>query len=667
MDQARHRFDQYLNRRYGQSTTPKCYASDLDIFLRSVGDKEPAAVTAADMDAFIDDQLASGLKPITINRRLATIHTFFEYLASECPDQHWPNPVIWRRHKLKRGSRLPRDAPDDEITQLFSVITSERDLAMFGLMLGAGLRVAEVAALSLDSLEGPADANGLTKVRVCGKRQKERMVWLTPSLWETVQAWLQVRPAVESKCLFLSRRGSPISVAGIQYRLRQHCQMTGVRLTCHQLRHTFARRMVENGLPVDSLAKLLGHNDLQSTQRYIDGADPTLRADFIVAMTALESALSNEQKPLTIHPKPKRSSRSKKASIERDRTASQAELQKLRERLIAAGLPDWLEEAVDAYLSWHWPTWRAQTAYQLGGNFLRLVRRVWTWLAAHRQIEGWESFRRADLQAWLEARCQSGIRHTSIQTEFGTLRSLFKFIEMRGGSLDPGLFRVQAPRQSGITLPRYLTEDEYRRLESTVLQVTASETYEACFDRAWFLTLAHTGLRVSELLALRLEDLDLQAGSATVRDGKPRHDRVVYLTPDLTKALMRYLAVRPELQGELRVFILHDRSPTDRTIHNRLAKFGEQAGVHVHPHKLRHTMATRLVNQGMPTHSLRKLLGHQNLSTTQMYAHIHDETLYRQFKNAMSSLEAIAVTDWPRPETDITISVEGDDSVTIES
>ncbi len=658
MDQARRRFDQYLNRCYGQSTTPKCYASDLDIFLRTIVDKEPEAVTAADVDVFIDGQLAAGLSPITINRRLVTIHTFFEYLASECPDQHWPNPVTWRRHKLKQGLRLPRDAPDDEVTRLFSVITAERDQAMFGLMIGAGLRVAEVAALCLDSLEVPANTDGLTKLRVCGKRQKERMVWLTPSLWETLQAWLQVRPVVESEHLFLSQRGSPISVAGIQYLLRQYCQTTGVTLTCHQLRHTFARRMVENGLPVDSLAKLLGHNDLQSTQRYIDGADPTLRADFTAAMTALESILSNEEKPLTVHLKPKHSSQSKKVSAERDRTASRAELQKLRERLIAAGLPDWLEDAVDAYLSWRWPTWRAQTAYQVGGNVLRLVRRVWTWLATHRQITGWESFRRADLQAWLEARCQAGIRHTSIQSELGSLHSLFKFIEMRGDTLDPGLFRVQAPRQRGTTLPRYLTEGDYRRLESTVLRATESDTYEAYFDRAWFLTLAHTGLRVSELLALRLEDLDLEAGRATVRSGKPRHDRVVYLTPVLIESLIRYLALRPVLPDELRVFILHERSPTDRTIRNRLAKFGQQAGVHVYPHKLRHTLATRLVNQDMPTQSLRKLLGHQNLSTTQLYARIYDATLYRQFKHAMSSLEAIEVSDWPQPETDITISVE---------
>ena len=57
-----------------------------------------------------------------------------------------------------------------------------------------------------------------------------------------------------------------------------------MELSCHQLRHTFARRLVEHDMPVDSLAKLLGHKDLQTTQRYIDGADPTVRADFLEAM-----------------------------------------------------------------------------------------------------------------------------------------------------------------------------------------------------------------------------------------------------------------------------------------------------------------------------------------------------------------------------------------------
>ena len=69
--------------------------------------------------------------------------------------------------------------------------------------------------------------------------------------------------------------------------------------------------------------------------------------------------------------------------------------------------------------------------------------------------------------------------------------------------------------------------------------------------------------------------------------------------------------------------------------------------MHVSPHRLRHTLATRLINQGMPIHSLRKLLGHQHLNTTQLYARIYDETLYEQFTTAISRLEAMAVNDWP--------------------
>ena len=295
MQQARHRFEQYLTRRFGQSTTPKCYLSDLSIFVRTLGDKAPQAVLAKDVDAFIDGQITAGLSPTTINRRLSSIRTFFEYLASESPVHDWPNPVVWQRHRLRTGSRLPRDASEDDVARLFTVIADERDRAMFGLMVGAGLRVGEVAALELASLEEPVMLRRLAKLQVKGKGGKERVVWLTAALLGTLQAWLDVRPGVASERIFLNQRGQPISTAGIQYRLRQHCRVAGVQLTCHRLRHTFARRLVESGLPVDSLARLLGHSDLQTTQRYIDGADPTLRADFAVAMASLEATLASAQ------------------------------------------------------------------------------------------------------------------------------------------------------------------------------------------------------------------------------------------------------------------------------------------------------------------------------------------------------------------------------------
>jgi site-specific recombinase XerD len=640
VEQASLRFEQYLKRRFGRGSTPKHYLSDLNIFIRTVGNKVPEAVTPADVDAFVDRQIRAGLSPSTINRRLSCVRSFFEYLAGENPEPDWLNPVVGRRHRLKTGSHLPRDAPDDDVARLFVALDDARDRAMFGLMVGAGLRVGEVAALRLDSLEAPIEPGQLARLRVRGKGDKERTVWLTTSLWNTLQAWLEVRPAVDDDHLFLNRFGQSISVSGIQYRLKGHCQAAGVTLTCHQLRHTFARRLAENSLPVDSLAKLLGHSHLETTQRYIDGADPAVRADFNAAMAHLEAASG------PVPNQPPRPPRPKRPSQPTPRGASQGELQRLRQKL--GTLQPWLRTPLDAFLGWHWPTWRAQTAYHSGANLISLFRQLGAWLADHRRVESWETFRRADLEAWLQSRSQAGLSPISVRSYLAQLRMVLRFMEARDYPLDPGLFRVQPPAKGAESaLPRYLPEADYRRLETKVLQVTQEGSYNACFDRAWFLTLAHTGVRLSELLALRLDDLDLAAGRATVRDSKPGRDRVVYLTPPLIDALGRYLEQRPDLPGEDRIFLLRRRSPSGRAIQRRLAKFGQQAGLHVTPHRLRHTLATRLINRDMPIHSLRKLLGHQNLGTTQLYARIYDETLYAQFKAAMSRLEAIAVEDWP--------------------
>ena len=312
-----------------------------------------------------------------------------------------------------------------------------------------------------------------------------------------------------------------------------------------------------------------------------------------------------------------------------------------------SGLPPWLREALDAYINWRWPTWRAQTAYQIASNMIHTISRVWEWLDNHRRVDGWETFRRSDLEAWLQARCQEGLSQSTIENNLGLVRMLLRFSESHGCPAEPGLFRVKPPKKRGTSLPRYLSEPEYRRLEKVILESTQADTYSACFDRAWFLTLAHTGVRLSEMLALGLDDLDLAAQRATVRGSKPGHDRVVFLTPVLLEALHHYLEKRPKLPDEGRVFVLHGRSPSPRTIQRRLREYGEEAGVDVSPHKLRHTLATRLLNQGMPIHSLQKLLGHEHLNNTQIYARLYDQTLYRQFREATARLESVAVDDWP--------------------
>ncbi|MGB3716999.1 MAG: tyrosine-type recombinase/integrase [Candidatus Promineifilaceae bacterium] len=347
MELALARFEQYLNRRFSQSSTPKHYLSDLRIFIRVIGDKAAKDVTPVDIDAFVDYQITQGLSPATINRRLACIHSFFEQLAAERREHHWPNPVINRRHKLKTGSRLPRDASDADVSKIFAVISDERDRAMFGLMVGASLRVGEVSTLQLDDIEESITPSSLAKLRVHGKGDKERIVWLTPSLWRALQDWLEMRPSAASNRIFLNWRKQPITVSGIQYRFKQHCLVAGVQGSCHELRHTFARRLVEAGLPVDSLSKLLGHSHLHTTQRYIDGADPTVRADFAAAMARLENTLIQDQIADSEPPQP--------ILPGKPTTASPAQLEKLRRRLADSSLPPWLRDAFEAYISWRWP------------------------------------------------------------------------------------------------------------------------------------------------------------------------------------------------------------------------------------------------------------------------------------------------------------------------
>ena len=623
------RFERYLNRRFSHSSTPIHYLSDLRIFIRSHGDEPQGSITAADIDVFVDAQLKAGLCISTVNRRLACLQTFFEFLASENLEDSRPNPVIKRRHALKTGFRLPRDASDEEVARIFAVVSSARDKAMFGLMVGAGLRVGEVAALCLADIEEPSVPDSLVRLTVRGKGNKERIVWLTDSLWNTLKAWLRDRPETESDQVFLNWHGQPITKNGIQYIFKRHSDDAGVTLSCHQLRHTYARRLAESGLPVESLARLLGHTLLQTTQRYIDGANPSLYADFSAIMAKLETTLIRDKEvapplpPPTPTPKP--------------RTAPEDKLITLRQRLEI--FPPWLAKAVDAYLAWRWSTWREQTAFTLGRTFLGVVWRLWNWLENNRQIDGWDTFKRSDLQAWLNSRLDDGVKHTTARNELARFRSFLTFLDSREYGIDPGLFRVRPPRGSQSPLPRYLSETDYGWLETNILQATREGTYNSCFDRAWFLTLSHTGMRLSELLDLRLGDLNLPKGFIVIRGGKPGRDRIAYLTPSLTKAVSRYLHLRPEIDDD-HVFILRGRPPSPRTIQRRLTVYGEQANVEVSPHRLRHTFATRLLNQGMSIHSLQKLLGHQNLNTTQIYARVYDETLYQQFQNAMSRLES---------------------------
>jgi len=643
MNEAIERFGSYLRRRYADRSTPKHYLSDLSLFARLVGGKRPDQVSVQDVDCFVDQQVSQGLRPATINRRLAALRTFFEFLSAEEPDREWPNPVIWRRHGIKQGSHLPRDASDKDVERLFAAMNDGRDRAIFGLMVGAGLRVGEVATARLPDLEAPSVPDQMASLRVCGKGNKERMVWLIPQLYATVQAWLQERPASGFDHLFLNQHRRPLSVAGIQYRLQQHCEAAEVKLTCHQLRHTFARRLAEQEMPVESLSKLMGHAQVQTTQVYIAGADPNLRAAFARAMAQLENAPERPPTITMFEPKPR----------PRPERADPAELAACL--TMFDHLPTWLQESLRVYLPWRWRNWQPHLARQHARRLAYHLRRAWEWLLSNQALSGWSDLQRSDLEAWLSARQEEGISASTRTKELSEMQTFLRFVVEQDIPLTANLFRVAYPERSE-PLPRYLSENEYCRLEQVVLEQTADDTLVATRDRAWFFTLAHTGVRLSELANLRLGDLG--GGRLIVRGGKNARDRVVYLTPILTEALQRYLSHRGAAEDD-HLWLDDGRPLKDYRVRYRLKCWGKLCGVSASPHRLRHTLATRLINRGMSLESLRKLLGHKHLRTTQQYARVYDVTVREQFETAMTKIVGIAASDWPR----LTLAFTTDQSV----
>jgi site-specific recombinase XerD len=96
------------------------------------------------------------------------------------------------------------------------------------------------------------------------------VVWITPRWYGVVKQWMAKRLEAETDHLFLNQHRRPLTVDGIQYRLRVHCQAANIQLTCHQLRHTFARRLAEQGMPTESIAELLGHQPINKLTIFLN-------------------------------------------------------------------------------------------------------------------------------------------------------------------------------------------------------------------------------------------------------------------------------------------------------------------------------------------------------------------------------------------------------------
>jgi site-specific recombinase XerD len=239
-------------------------------------------VTHKKLQAFIDHLRSKRRQPKTINCYLDSIRGFYDFLIYE-EEVPMTNPVK-RGYTLRLSHPLPRFLRDEQVDILFDYIHSPRDQAMFKLMLRCGLRVEEVANLTLAALDWRREQIFVYQ----GKGAKDRVVYLSKDAYRALARYLKVRPCSRARKLFLVDKGrckgKPISVRGIQKRIELYSRKSGINVCCHQLRHTMATQMLNADADVVTIQDLLGHARIKTTQRYCRVSNQKVRKDYYKAM-----------------------------------------------------------------------------------------------------------------------------------------------------------------------------------------------------------------------------------------------------------------------------------------------------------------------------------------------------------------------------------------------
>jgi len=235
-------------------------------------------------------------------------------------------------------------------------------------------------------------------------------------------------------------------------------------------------------------------------------------------------------------------------------------------------------------------------------------------------IESWMDVQADNILKHISARHRSGLGSASLQRELSAIRSFYYYLMKTDQALNNPAQHVKAPKQPR-KLPKTMDVDQVTGL----LEAGANSVLETR-DVAMFELFYSSGLRLSELSALNLADIDISAQQLKVLNGKGGKSRRLPVGSKAITALNTWLLVRPSKSvDETAVFTSqHGTRLGNRSIQVRLKQWCLKKGVAepVHPHMLRHSFATHLLESSKDLRSVQELLGHENISTTQIYTHL---------------------------------------------
>jgi integrase/recombinase XerC len=229
-----------------------------------------------------------------------------------------------------------------------------------------------------------------------------------------------------------------------------------------------------------------------------------------------------------------------------------------------------------------------------------------------------------DVQRFLTFLRSQEYSKSTTARKLATLRSFYKFCLKRGYVKGNPLSTIRTPKQDK-RLPKYLEEQDVRKL----LETPDVGTMLGCRDRAMLETMYSTGVRVSELVDLNLADVDFVGEALHIR-GKGKKERMTPISPTALAWIRRYMELRradPRAASfnQEAVFVnKHGQRLSTRSVRRKLDKYLAICGLDptISPHTLRHSFATHMLNRGADLRAVQELLGHQSLSTTQIYTHV---------------------------------------------
>ena len=242
-----------------------------------------------------------------------------------------------------------------------------------------------------------------------------------------------------------------------------------------------------------------------------------------------------------------------------------------------------------------------------------------------------------DVRAYMVVLNEKQYSKATMARKLATLRSFYKFLVKRNHRCANPVTAIRTPKQDK-RLPKFLEYEQVKRL----LETPPLNHWLGARDRAIMETLYSTGVRVSELVSLNMDDIDFLGEVLHIR-GKGKKERITPIGTSALQSIQHYLEFRnkrAQSNGNYDTKVLfvnkHGQRLSTRSVRRKMDKYLKMAGLDpaISPHTLRHSFATHMLNHGADLRSVQELLGHQSLSTTQVYTHLTTGKLKETYEKA---------------------------------